>query len=30
MDKSVKPIGVVFESDFKKDCINWIEKWDTK
>ena len=30
MDKSVKPIGIVFESDLKEDCIKWIEKWDNK
>ena len=27
MDKSVKPLGVVYESDSKQDCIDWINNW---
>ena len=25
LDKSVKPMGIVFESESKQECINWIE-----
>lgn len=28
MDYSVKPIGIVFESNEKKKCLSWIENWN--
>ena len=28
MDYSVKPIGIVFESDEKKKCLSWINQWN--
>tara|TARA_B110000037_G_C17123742_1_gene507041 strand:- start:4986 stop:5870 length:885 start_codon:yes stop_codon:yes gene_type:complete len=28
LDYSVKPIGIVFQSNLKSDCENWIDGWD--
>ncbi len=28
MDYSVKPIGIVFESDKKEKCVSWVEQWN--
>ena len=28
LDYSVKPIGIVFQSNQKADCENWIDEWE--
>jgi hypothetical protein len=28
LDKSVKPIGIVFDSETKQECIDWIDLWE--